>query len=202
MTGVQTCALPISKILEKPVVFKDFVVKSAIFYVEKPKSFPRRCPKDIRFRNVSASWNGKSEASATVAHITFLATKSGKLSDMLTVNSALTMAEGYDAAGNAMNVSLKFNTGKVAGGEFALYANTPNPFATSTTIGFNLPNDGQAKLTIYTAGGKVVSVINGTYKAGVNQVTVNKADLNASGMLYYRLDTQDNSSTRKMIIIE
>lgn len=151
---------------------------------------------------VTASWNGKSEASADVVNITFVATKSGKLSDMLTVNSSVTMAEGYDAAGNAMNVSLKFNTGKVAGGEFALYQNTPNPVATSTTIGFNLPKDGQAKLTIYTTEGKVLSVINNTYKAGVNQVTVNKADLNASGMLYYRLDTQDNSSTRKMIIIE
>jgi hypothetical protein len=151
---------------------------------------------------VTASWNGKSEASADVVNITFIATKSGKLSDMLTVNSSVTMAEGYDAAGNAMNVSLKFNTGKVAGGEFALYANTPNPFSTSTTIGFNLPKDGQAKLTVYTAGGKVLFVKNDNFKAGVNQVTVNKADLNASGMLYYRLDTQDNSSTKKMIIIE
>jgi len=151
---------------------------------------------------VAASWNGKSEAAATVATITFLATKSGKLSEMLTVNSALTMAEGYDAAGNAMNVTLKFSNGKVAGGEFALYQNTPNPVATSTKIGFNLPKDGQAKLTIYTAEGKVLSVTNNNYKAGYNEVTVNKSDLNASGMLYYRLDTQDNSSTRKMIVIE
>jgi Dockerin type I domain len=151
---------------------------------------------------VAASWNGKSEASATVANITFLATKSGKLSEMLTVNSALTMAEGYDAAGNAMNVTLKFNSGKVAGGEFALYQNTPNPVATSTKIGFNLPKDGQAKLTIYTTEGKVLSVTNNSFKAGYNEVSVNKSDLNASGMLYYRLDTQDNSSTRKMIIIE
>jgi hypothetical protein len=152
---------------------------------------------------VSASWNGKSETSANVANITFVATKSGMLSDMLTVNSAVTMAEGYDASGNAMNVTLKFNTGKVAGGEFALYQNTPNPVSLSTTtIGFNLPKDGQAKLTIYTAEGKVLSVINNSYKAGENKVTINKSDLNASGMLYYRLDTQDNSSTRKMIIIE
>jgi hypothetical protein len=151
---------------------------------------------------VSASWNGKSETSANVLNITFVATKTGLLSEMLTVNSAVTMAEGYDAAGNAMNVTLKFNTGKVAGGEFALYQNTPNPVALSTTIGFNLPKDGQAKLTIYTAEGKVLSVINNTYKAGVNQISINKSDLNASGMLYYRLDTQDNSSTRKMIIIE
>jgi hypothetical protein len=151
---------------------------------------------------VATSWNGKSEASATVANITFVATKSGKLSEMLTVNSALTMAEGYDAVGNAMNVTLKFSNGKVAGGEFALYQNTPNPVATSTKIGFNLPKDGQAKLTIYTAEGKVLSVTNNNYKAGYNEVTVNKSDLNASGMLYYRLDTQDNSSTRKMIVIE
>jgi hypothetical protein len=151
---------------------------------------------------VSASWNGKSETSANVLNITFVATKTGLLSEMLTVNSAVTMAEGYDAAGNAMNVTLKFNTGKVAGGEFALYQNTPNPVALSTKIGFNLPKDGQAKLTIYTAEGKVLSVINNGYKAGYNEVTLNKADLNASGMLYYRLDTQDNSSTRKMIIIE
>jgi uncharacterized membrane protein len=151
---------------------------------------------------VTASWNGKSEASADVVNITFIATKSGKLSEMLTVNSSVTMAEGYDAAGNAMNVSLKFNTGKVAGGEFALYSNTPNPFSTSTTIGFNLPKDGQAKLTVYTASGKVLFVKNDNFKAGVNQVTVNKADLNASGLVYYRLDTQDNSATRKMIIME
>jgi hypothetical protein len=151
---------------------------------------------------VAASWNGKSEGSTTVANITFVATKSGKLSEMLTVNSAITLAEGYDAAGNAMNVTLKFNTGKVAGGEFALYQNTPNPVALSTKIGFNLPKDGQAKLTVYTAEGKVLSVINNGYKAGYNEISINKSDLNATGMLYYRLDTQDNSSTRKMIIIE
>ena len=121
---------------------------------------------------------------------------------MLTVNSSVTMAEGYDAAGNAMNVTLKFNTGKVAGGEFALYQNTPNPVALSTKVGFNLPKDGQAKLTVYTTDGKVLSVINNTYKAGYNEITINKSDLNVSGMLYYRLDTQDNSATRKMIIIE
>ena len=155
------------------------------------------------FKNaVAASWNGQSEASADVMMITFVATKSGKLSEMLTVNSSVTLAEGYDATGNAMNVTLKFNTGKVAGGEFALYQNTPNPVALSTKVGFNLPKDGQAKLTIYTTEGKVLSVINNTYKAGYNEVTINKSDLNASGMLYYRLDTQDNSSTRKMIIIE
>ena len=134
--------------------------------------------------------------------ITFVANKSGKLSNMLTVNSALTQAVANDVTGNEMNVNLTFNTGKVAGGEFALYQNQPNPVAGETTIGFNLPKDGQARLTVTAVDGKVVKVINGDYKAGYNSVTVNKSDLNASGVFYYRLETADHSASKKMVIIE
>ncbi len=151
---------------------------------------------------VTTSWNGKTQDASDVLAITFVANKSGKLSDMLTVNSALTQAVANDAAGNEMNVNLKFNTGKVAGGEFALYQNQPNPVANETTIGFNLPKDGQARLTITAVDGKVVKVLNGTYKAGYNTVTVNKSDLNASGVFYYRLETADHSASKKMVIIE
>jgi hypothetical protein len=151
---------------------------------------------------VTTSWNGKTQDASDVLAITFVANKSGKLSDMLTVNSALTQAVANDAAGNEMNVNLKFNTGKVAGGEFALYQNQPNPVANETTIGFNLPKDGQARLTITAVDGKVVKVLNGTFKAGYNTVIVNKSDLNASGVFYYRLETADHSASKKMVIIE
>ena len=151
---------------------------------------------------VTTSWNGKTQDVSDVLAITFVANKSGKLSEILTVNSALTQAVANDVAGNEMNVNLKFNTGKVAGGEFALYQNQPNPVANETTIGFNLPKDGQARLTITAVDGKVVKVLNGTYKAGYNTVTVNKSDLNASGVFYYRLETADHSASKKMVIIE
>lgn len=151
---------------------------------------------------VTTSWNGKTQDASDVLAITFVANKSGKLSEMLTVNSALTQAVANDVAGNEMNVNLKFNTGKVAGGEFALYQNQPNPVANETTIGFNLPKDGQARLTITAVDGKVVKVLNGTYKAGYNTVTVNKSDLNTSGVFYYRLETADHSASKKMVIIE
>ena len=151
---------------------------------------------------VTTSWNGKTQDASEVLAITFVANKSGKLSEMLTVNSELTQAVANDAAGNEMNVNLKFNTGKVAGGEFALYQNQPNPVANETTIGFNLPKDGQARLTITAVDGKVAKVINGNYKAGYNTITVNKSDLNASGVFYYRLETADHSASKKMVIIE
>jgi Dockerin type I domain len=151
---------------------------------------------------VTVSWNGRSEAAAEVVSITFKAAKSGKLSDILTLNSAVTLSEAYDSAGNVLNLKLQFDSGKNANNAFALYQNTPNPVDMSTIIGFNLSKDGQATLTIYTADGKMLRSVNNSYKKGYNEIRVNKSDLNASGILYYRLDTQEGSSTRKMIVIE
>ena len=151
---------------------------------------------------VTTSWNGKAQDSVDVVAITFVANKSGKLSDLLTINSALTQAMANDVAGNEMNINLKFNTDKVVGGEFMLYQNQPNPVASKTTIGFNLPIESQASLTILTVDGKVVKVFNGQFKAGYNSITVDKSDVQTSGVFYYRLETADHRATKKMIIID
>lgn len=151
---------------------------------------------------VTTSWNGKAQDNVQVFSITFVANKSGKLSDMLTINSALTQAIANDRTGNEMNINLIFNNGKVAGGEFALYQNQPNPAANGTTIGFNLPTEAKVNLTIMSVDGRVVKVFNGTYNAGYNAITINKSDLKSSGVFYYRLETTDHSATKKMIIID
>jgi hypothetical protein len=150
----------------------------------------------------TTSWNGKAQATANVFTVTFVANKSGKLSDVMTVGSDLTPAVANDVQGNDMNVSLKFNTGAVKGGEFALHAATPNPMTSETNIGFVMPKDGAAKMTLYTVDGKVVLMKQIDAKAGLNNVTINKSELNASGVMYYRLETADNSATKKMVVIE
>uniref|UniRef100_A0A0P5A005 Dockerin domain-containing protein n=1 Tax=Daphnia magna TaxID=35525 RepID=A0A0P5A005_9CRUS len=151
---------------------------------------------------VTASWNGATKLNANVMSITFVANKTAKLSEVMTVGSSLTSAVANDAQGNEMNVNLKFTTGKVSGGEFALHQNTPNPVALETTIGFNLPKDEQARLTVYTVDGKTVLAKQIDGKAGVNQITINKSELNANGVMYYRLETAEHTATKKMIIIE
>ena len=88
------------------------------------------------------------------------------------------------------------------GGEFALYQNQPNPATNGTTIGFNLPKDSKAILTIMAFDGRVVRVFKGQYKAGYNAITVNRSDLNTSGVFYYRLETKDHSASKKMVIID
>ncbi len=151
---------------------------------------------------VTASWNGKAAAETDVLTLTFRAKQNAKLSEILTVGSNLTYAEGYDAAGESFSVNLQFNNGKVTGNEFTLYQNEPNPFDGTTKIGFSLPEAANATLTVYDATGRVLSVKEGSYSTGYNAINISKADVNANGVLYYRLDSGNNTATKKMIIIE
>ncbi|MBL7817715.1 MAG: T9SS type A sorting domain-containing protein [Saprospiraceae bacterium] len=88
------------------------------------------------------------------------------------------------------------------GDDFVLYQNQPNPMTSETTIAFNLPKDDKARLTITTIDGRVVKVVNGTYKAGYNAISISKSDLNTNGIFYYRLETAEYSAAKKMVIIE
>ncbi|MBK8562412.1 MAG: T9SS type A sorting domain-containing protein [Saprospiraceae bacterium] len=100
-----------------------------------------------------------------------------------------------------MNVALSFNN-KLVTGSFDLYQNTPNPFASVTTIGFYLPEATSATLTISDVQGKVVRVIEGDYSKGHNTVNLKRDDFGAAGVLYYRLDAGSDSATRKMILVD
>jgi hypothetical protein len=151
---------------------------------------------------VTMSWDGKANVETDVLTLTFRAKRDGKLSEILTVGSNLTYAEGYNATGESFSVNLKFNNGKVSGSEFALYQNEPNPFDGTTKIGFNLPESAKATLTIYDVTGKLVKIVEGNYTAGYNALQLTKTDMNANGVLYYRLESGNNTATKKMIIIE
>ena len=41
-----------------------------------------------------------------------------------------------------------------------------------------------------------------TYNAGYNEITLRKSDLGTTGVLYYQLESGDNTATKKMVIIE
>ncbi|MBL7816000.1 MAG: T9SS type A sorting domain-containing protein [Saprospiraceae bacterium] len=86
--------------------------------------------------------------------------------------------------------------------DFMLYQNQPNPVSNETIIGFNLPKDGSARLTITAIDGRVVKVINGEYKAGFNAISINKAELRSNGVFYYSLETAGQSASKKMVIVE
>ncbi|MEZ4982099.1 MAG: T9SS type A sorting domain-containing protein [Saprospiraceae bacterium] len=84
-----------------------------------------------------------------------------------------------------------------------MFQNTPNPFKSGvTTIGFNLPEATEATLTISDVSGKILRVVQGNYPEGYNMIELNSADFNATGVMYYQLETAKNTATKKLIILE
>jgi hypothetical protein len=132
--------------------------------------------------------------------LTFKAKKDGTLSEAIHATSNLITAEAYDKAGNVNNVALKFNNTSAT--KFELYQNQPNPFNGTTTISFNLPESSTARLVISDVSGKTLKTMSGTFVKGYNQITLDKADLNTTGVMYYRLETATQTATKKMIILE
>jgi molybdenum cofactor biosynthesis enzyme len=120
------------------------------------------------------------------------------------ITSDVTMAEAYDAKLNAKEVDLQIrnNNGQNVAGVFELYQNTPNPFDAYTEISFRLPSASAAVLTVYDVTGKIQRVIQVKGHKGVNTVRIDKSELNGTGMFYYQLDAENQTATKRMIIVE
>ena len=64
---------------------------------------------------ITTSWNGEATANDELFAVTFNATASGLLSELVTVNSDITTAEAYNTAGELMDVNINFTTTAAAG---------------------------------------------------------------------------------------
>ncbi len=101
------------------------------------------------------------------------------------------------------NVRVKSDTKSISNsGKFEVYQNIPNPFNTLTTIGFNLPEASNVSLKVVDATGKLVYHTQSNFGKGYNAFELDAQSLNLSGVLYYQIDTEKHSETRKMIIIK
>jgi subtilisin-like proprotein convertase family protein len=162
----------------------------------------------VREGVITTSWNN-TEATAmnnneVVFSVTFKAKSAAQLSKVLSVNSRYTAAEAYNAELELMGVAIEYNAenGVVATNDFSLFQNTPNPFKAETVIGFNLPEASSATLKVYDVAGRVLKTVEGDFAKGYNQVTINRSDLSATGVLYYTLETATDSATKKMIMVD
>ncbi len=131
----------------------------------------------------------------------FRATKSGKLSEMLSVSGTITRAEAYGNEGR-MGVAFRFRSQSgltVNGLGFELYQNQPNPFVNKTFVGFFLPEAAEATLSIIDETGRVVYQQKGQFAKGENTIALDRALINTTGLLFYKLETATDSATKKMI---
>ena len=85
---------------------------------------------------------------------------------------------------------------------YTLFQNYPNPFNPTTTIKYSIPSDGNVNLKIYNSAGEEVSTLINEFKtAGNHKISFNARKL-ASGVYYYRLQTDAFSSTKKMLLLK
>ena len=85
---------------------------------------------------------------------------------------------------------------------YSLSQNYPNPFNPATVINFTLPAQSNAKVTIYDALGNQIDVIaDGVKSAGSYSVKWNAGN-NASGIYFYKLETDNFVQVRKMILMK
>ena len=117
----------------------------------------------------------------------------------------------YSGSGAPISATLNFSMTAVTGvaptpsaqpATFALGQNYPNPFNPSTTISYALPVSGNVSLKVFNLlGQEVASLVNGFQNAGSHTINFTAHGM-ASGVYFYRLQSQGEMVTRRMILLQ
>ncbi len=93
-------------------------------------------------------------------------------------------------------------TGSQLPGKFKLYDAYPNPFNPVTTIRFDITNNSDVKLFVYDITGKQTALlVDQNLNPGKYSVNLNASNL-ASGIYFYRLQTNEFSAAKKLILVK
>jgi len=85
----------------------------------------------------------------------------------------------------------------------SLRQNYPNPFNPTTTIEFTVPNDGHVLLTIYNSLGQLVATLfDGETRAGYIQKATFDASQLASGAYFSRLQYNEKTLLKKLVLMK
>ncbi len=142
---------------------------------------------------------------AAVFTLSFRAQVNTRLSNVLQFNNALLSAESYTADLQTQKLQLEYEGNLVepdTDTKFALLQNQPNPFRQQTVIPFMLPEAGNASIQITDINGRLITEHEAYYEAGYQEFILDKSELNAGGVLFYRLQSGKFEATKKMVLIE
>ena len=87
-------------------------------------------------------------------------------------------------------------------GDYELGQNFPNPFNPTTTIKYQLPENGLVRLEVFDILGREVStLVSGRQGAGYYNVTFNGSNV-PSGVYFYRLQAGNYTNTKKLLLLK
>jgi hypothetical protein len=124
--------------------------------------------------------------------------------------SSLTASVSYTSTGSPVDATINFSLSSTTSVEtsssvqpegFTLSQNYPNPFNPSTTINYTIQQPGMVILKVYNIVGQEIRTLVSNYQAAGNyQATLNAQNL-SSGVYFYRLQSNNNTLMRKMILL-
>ena len=155
--------------------------------------------------DITLSWagNGKQLASEeTLLVLHFKATASGSLPEAFQLNGRRTPAEAYTRSDEVIAVQLDWGKAQLSPAGATLQQNTPNPFKEETTIEFSLPKATHATLSIRDVAGRLLWSNSSLFAKGSNRININAEAFKGNGVLYYTLEADGFTATRKMIVLD
>ncbi len=152
---------------------------------------------------IAMSWENAALSAENIRFgLSFTAHKTTNWSEAISFTNEVLQTEIYRQTASTLtyadavlNFSDQYDNG------FVLMQNTPNPFSSETSISFVLPKEGNARLSIFDSAGKMIFVEENKYSAGLNKISITRADLGLnSGLLFYRLESDNFTAVKRMIV--
>ena len=155
--------------------------------------------------NITVSWNEKGfapGAEQTLLVLQFKTKAAGVLHEVLKLNSRRTAAEAYTLDDEAIGIQLDWGNVKATPTVALLHQNAPNPFQDETLIEFSLPEATNATLSIRDVAGRLLWTTSSWFAKGDNRVPIKANALKGGGVLYYTLEADGFTATRKMVLLD
>jgi len=142
------------------------------------------------------------EGGQTLFTIYFESRGNVNLSNDIQINSSVTQAEIYNVDNTISNLELVVVNENVINSEMEVYQNEPNPFDDYTRITFSISERQNVSVTIFDATGKVLIKKTKEFGKGLSEFIINANELDAEGLLLYRVESESSSITKKMIMVK
>jgi len=112
-----------------------------------------------------------------------------------------------DRSGNPVTLSVNSVSGPAVPKAYALHQNYPNPFNAATVIKYDLPKTSDVRVDVYNIlGQRVVTLVDGQQDAGFHEVFWNSSNADggtvASGVYFYRIQAEDFTQSKKMVLLK
>ncbi len=152
---------------------------------------------------IAISWNSMEgetyDADEPLFYLNFFARENMTVDQRMYLSSSVAKSEAYTSDLSTMNVGLNVR-GHVSS-DFVLYQNVPNPFSNETQITFSLPGNSDVTFTVYDLSGREIVRRTKDYTGGTHSIVLSKDELDATSVMYYKIESSYGTASKKMIQI-